>query len=277
MRSDEKTGGNRPFDWPAFLGGWNTQACAAVASMLLRFGIAGPRSQGILEYIRADANARPIPTDLLEPLQGSVDTSADVDRVLQEGGTRLRALADLVDLRHLVSYEWAVIRNGGLFFKPATAADVEAAARRLNIELPPSYKAFLRSSNGWLTTTSRLLGVEAVRSLGEKDPQYVKDWSLEPPGGIPDAAYNVYGKDQLPYNFRAKYLNDCLVIADPLIAMNERLLLNPHVRFADAEWESWFMSPSLAGAIRFKSFVELMRLMKRTDEEGWRRLLHDPD
>ena len=110
-----------------------------------------------------------------------------------------------------------------------------------------------------------------VGRFGRKDPAYVKDWSQEPPGGVPDSAYLVYGKEQLPYNIRSAYLPDSLLISQPFGEVNERLLLNPQVTFG-GEWETWRMSPQLPGAIRYQSLFELMQSLHRSDMNAWRQL-----
>lgn len=37
------------------------------------------------------------------------------------------------------------------------------------------------------------------------------------------------------------------------------LLLNPEVVFEDGEWEAWYFATWLPGAMRFRSFADLMR------------------
>lgn len=80
------------------------------------------------------------------------------------------------------------------------------------------------------------------------------------------------GDAQKPYDIRSHYLPGCLLISQPLLEVNERLLLDPHVRFDDQELEAWFMTPRLAGAIRYRSFAEPMHFMTASDEVLWRRL-----
>lgn len=262
-------------DWNKFLTTWHERARAVLARSLSRHGIAGPPGYGIRDFIRAEAQraGTDIDASMFDPLPLVQASPTEVADSLREARVRLEVLARAVDLRYIVSYEWAVIRNEGLKFPPASAPEIEQARQRLGDTLPASYEAFLRVSNGWLSSSSRLVPVSTLQRFGIKDPTYVKDWSQEPPGGIPDAAYFVYGKNQLPYNIRTGYLKDCVLISEPLTEVNERLLLNPHVKFVqDVDWEAWRMSPSLPGAIRFKSFVDLMQSLHRSDEKLWLRL-----
>jgi hypothetical protein len=115
-----------------------------------------------------------------------------------------------------------------------------------------------------------LLGLRQIEPFGTKDPEYVRDWSHD--DRLSDREYFVYGKDQDPARFRSRYLAECLLISEPVTFPNDRLLLNPGVRFGDGEWEAWLMSPQLPGAIRYQSFVELMERLRAQDAHFWRRL-----
>lgn len=109
-----------------------------------------------------------------------------------------------------------MIRNGGISFGRADAADIESLESRLNVRLPPSYKAFLLISNGWITSTSRVVPVGNVQRFAEKDPKYVKDWHVEPGADEPnDSDYYKYGAEQLPYNIRTRRHPQCSTSDSP--------------------------------------------------------------
>lgn len=269
MRSEKQITRDRDFDWSAFLRDWNERVKLGVAQMLVQHGIGGLPARGIAKHIQSQTqDARVL--ELLQPIEGSVTSIEGIHELIREGQDRLSELSERVDLRHLVAYEWEVIRNGGLSFGRAEAADIQRLESRLGVSLPPSYKAFLGVSNGWLMWSSRLVPVGDVQRFGEKDPEYVRDWDIAPSEREPtDVEYYKYGAEQLPYNIRTRYLRDCLLISTPVTEVNERLLLNPHVQFDDGEWEAWLMAPWLAGAVRFQSFVELMQVLRRKDKEWW--------
>lgn len=265
--------GSGAIDWRTFLTSWHDEARLAVARSLARHGIAGPAAFGIQEYVTeaAKRSGASLDASIFAPLTIEPATSERIDEALREARTRLDSISQQVDVREVVSYEWAVIRNDGLLSPPASEQQIVEAERNLNAGLPRSYREFLQVSNGWLASSSRLVAASELGRFGRKDPAYVKDWSQQPPGGIPDAVYFVYGKDQLPYNIRSGYLPDSLLISQPLTEVNERLLLNPQVTFG-AEWEAWRMSPQLPGAIRYRTFPELMQSLHRSDLNAWRQL-----
>src|SRR5579884_3749495 len=45
----------------------------------------------------------------------------------------------------------AIVASGWLGYAPATAEDIWRAERRLKVSLPPSYRQFLETTNGWRT------------------------------------------------------------------------------------------------------------------------------
>jgi hypothetical protein len=261
-------------DWPSFLQDWNAQARRALAAMLIKHGVAGPPAFGVKRYVDAEIakTGGAVPADVLSPIAGSISTAGGVDALLRDARERLQRLAQHVDLRGFVSYEWEVIRNDGLFHSPGNQGLLAEAEQRLGVTLPPSFRAYVLASNGWLSASSKLIPLQHVVSFGQADRDYVQDWSITPPIEIPDERYFAYGDTQEPRNIRTRYLPDCLLISQPLSEINERLLLNPQVRFDNQELETWLMSPRLPGAIRYRSFTELMRFMQRSDEAAWRRL-----
>jgi len=261
---------DREFDWNAWLMDWQREAKLTIGTMLVRFGIAG--SQKFADYLRKRAveAGRPLPERVLSPLpsSGTLDIDA-VDRLLlPDARERLAELSQYVEkLTH--EYAWQFIKNGGSAYLPVQAAELQSAQARLGVQLPSTYAAFLRVSNGWLTVTNRLLGVQQIEPFGVKDPVYVRDWyGIDT---LSDREYFVYGKDQDSARIRSRYLPDCLLISESVLWPNDRLLLNPSVRFDDGEWEAWFMAPSLAGANRYQSFVELMEAMREDDVRYWRQ------
>ena len=71
-----------------------------------------------------------------------------------------------------------------------------------------------------------------------------------------DEEYLVYGKTQDPARFRVEYLESALEISDT--GDSAIYLLNPKVVTPDGEWEAWLFANWLPGAIRYRSFAELM-------------------
>src|SRR3954467_5085835 len=69
---------------------------------------------------------------------------------------------------------------GWLGFPPASDEQIVAAEARLKIPLPPSYKEFLRVSNGWGRTSpaiDRVWGTEEIGWFRKNDPQWVRSFT----------------------------------------------------------------------------------------------------
>jgi len=116
---------------------------------------------------------------------------------------------------------------------PADLADVEA---RLGVTLPPSYRAFLQTSNGWGPLSSaveRLLAAGEIAKFVEAEPEWVAAYEgLEESAGLKAAIQISTAYDG----------GVCLLIPSQA-----------------AEWETWFFANWLAGAWRHESFLAFMR------------------
>ncbi|MFE1443326.1 SMI1/KNR4 family protein [Streptomyces sp. NPDC058739] len=102
---------------------------------------------------------------------------------------------------------------------------------RLGRRLPPSYREFLQTTDGWLNTTTeidRLLPADEVgwtRDLAPGMATWTTDTTLKI-SHTPDAT--------------ATYL------------------LNPEVVTAEGEWEAWYVAHWIDVVIRYRSFWDLM-------------------
>ncbi|MFF0243297.1 SMI1/KNR4 family protein [Streptosporangium sandarakinum] len=131
--------------------------------------------------------------------------------------------------------------------------------RRLGVRLPPSYRGFLRVTDGWDgkgIACGPLLPVGRIGWVRDLDPQLVDIWSSQDDDLRPsDEDYFVYGEGQDTIHVRGEYVPDTLMIGEYDDGV---YLLNPHIRTPDGEWEAWYMAPWLAGAERCRSFWDLM-------------------
>lgn len=160
--------------------------------------------------------------------------------------------------------EKEVLTTGYLGFAPATGNEIEKTEKRLGVSLPPSYKNFLRVSNGWRQIAmdagdGLLFPVTKINWFKDMYPDSLSDW-LSATGGSMDASdkeYFVYGEKQDPVIFRDSNLKECLAISEEIDAAI--YLLNPRVVDANGEWESWFFGYKLPGANRYQSFQEMMQ------------------
>jgi hypothetical protein len=152
-----------------------------------------------------------------------------------------------------------VAESGWIGYPPASERQIAAAERRLGATLPPSYRAFLRISNGWRRTSpfiSRLWGVEEVEWLPARNQELIDVWN-EQPYAVPDEEYIVYDESQDSVSLRPEYLRTALEISD--WGDSAIYLLNPQVVTPEGEWEAWFFASWYPGAGRYRSFWELMQ------------------
>lgn len=160
-----------------------------------------------------------------------------------------------------------------LGYAGATEEQILAAEARLGITLPPSYRAFLKASNGWQETTpfiKRLWSVDKITWFAANHPDWLRQWikryhdnlSINANGAssqspLSDEDYFIYGDDQDCRHIIVNYLETALEISE----VNDAAiyLLNPDVITEDGEWEAWFLADWLPGADRYPSFRELMQ------------------
>ena len=174
-----------------------------------------------------------------------------------------------------------VLASGWLGYPGATEAEIGRAEARLRVKLPPSYREFLKVTNGWRQTADqantfnhRFWSTEDVERFATRHPQWIRsfiqhqettDIALDDEPydldnqwesiGISDNDYFKYGEEQDPSKLRVEYLQTAIAISD--VGLGSIYLLNPQVA-PDGEWEAWFFADYLPGADRYRSFQEMM-------------------
>lgn len=159
------------------------------------------------------------------------------------------------------------VENGWLGYPGATEAELMAAEHRLGMQLPPSYRSFLATSNGWLLPgycIPKLWSTHEIEWLPTRHRESIDSWlegehlgTESTIAAIPDSEYFVYGEAQDTVTMRSGYLPTALDISAVEIAGTAMYLLNPQV-IVGGEWEAWLWAHWLAGAYRYRSFEELM-------------------
>ncbi|MFG1947809.1 SMI1/KNR4 family protein [Nonomuraea sp. NPDC048826] len=142
---------------------------------------------------------------------------------------------------------------------PAGEQDVRRLEERLGVGLPRSYRQFLLFADGWGADDYAVWPAAKVGWLRDLDPHLIEVCSPPEEEGsswsVPDDLYFVYGEEQDCVNLRPEYLPDTLLVGR---WDDGEFLLNPRVTTPDGEWEAWYIAPWLAGAIRHRSFWDLM-------------------
>lgn len=155
-----------------------------------------------------------------------------------------------------------VVASGWLGYPGATEEEIQQAETRLGTQLPPSYREFLKVSNGWRITSpfiDQVWSTDEIAWFSERN-QYWIDAYRNAEGvatSVPDSQYFVYGAGQDPVLFRVEYLQTALEISD--VGDSAIYLLNPKVVTPDGEWEAWFFANWLPGAQRYRSFWDMMQ------------------
>ena len=145
------------------------------------------------------------------------------------------------------------------FSPPISDNEILKHEKRLNTVLPPSYREFLKTSNGFKQLNSfiwNIFPLDKVEWAQDFDEAFYMPHSMLPKSpSIPDEIYFIYGNEQDPITIRNEYLPKTLAISDWGDAAI--LLLNPQIKFGE-EWEAWMYATWLPGAFRYRSFEELM-------------------
>ncbi|MGD1857963.1 MAG: SMI1/KNR4 family protein [Leptolyngbyaceae cyanobacterium] len=171
-----------------------------------------------------------------------------------------------------------VVESGWLGYPGATEEQIIQVETRLEISLPPSYRDFLKVSNGWRQMTPfiyRVWSVEEVdwfvsrhhiwidtfiaRQLKPQKDTHTAEASANGayrPHQVPDSEYLLYDETQDCSKIRYEYLHTALEISDK--GESSIYLLNPQIKTSDGEWEAWFFGDWLPGADRYPSFRHMM-------------------
>lgn len=161
--------------------------------------------------------------------------------------------------------------TGWLGRRGATPEEIVRCEHRLGAIIPPSYRDFLLTSNGWGrlgTFIDHLWSAEEVGWFTPRHHHWIETLTSNP-AVVPDELYNVYGDEQQTWAYRPNDLRDALEVS------SERdgaiLLLNPHTMTSEGEWEALFLASWYPGAKRYRSFLALMQ----GEYESYRTLRED--
>jgi hypothetical protein len=163
------------------------------------------------------------------------------------------------------------VRKRGWCGEPgATEEQILQLEARIDRSLPPSYREFLRASNGWWALNPfiwHLWSTENVDWFRVRHTDWIDAYRQPGEGCLPcpDQSYFVYGPGQSPQNIQVEYMKDLLEISD--VGDSAILLLNPLVKQGE-EWEVWFLADWSAGADRYRSFSEFLSYLIQEGESG---------
>ena len=151
-----------------------------------------------------------------------------------------------------------VTGSGWLGYPGAAEDEIAAAEARLGVTFPPSYREFLRVTNGWRMTTGfvrRLRPLAELQWFAAEHQDTIDAWmEAGKDDTVSDEDYLVYGDNAIQPQ-RAEYLQTALAVSDYGDGI---YLLNPRTVTPEGEWEAWFFAHWVPGAGRYPSFWELM-------------------
>ena len=168
-----------------------------------------------------------------------------------------------------------VYESGWLGYPGATEAQISHVEHRLNVTFPPSYREFLKITNGWRQTTpfiNRIWAIEDVEWFSVRHHKWIEMFTIRHSKklctrsshnkvrshvSIVDQDYFIYGDNQDCSQVRVEYLQTALEISEK--GESSIYLLNPQVITEDGEWEAWFFCDWLPGADRYRSFQDMMQ------------------
>jgi len=172
-------------------------------------------------------------------------------------------------------YEERVFRAKSQMISKGSLNNVAMIEEKLKKKLPQSYKDFLTVADGWIqlkldAEDAELYGVDDVDFLHKKHPDIIAEWALNKKEVVDEKYFN-YSSSQDATDLRVAYLESAIVISE--VVDSGVYLLIPDVANNDGEWEAWFLGWELPGALRFRSFAELMKYAyikstKEPDFEG---------
>jgi hypothetical protein len=145
-----------------------------------------------------------------------------------------------------------IVASGWLGAPGAGEAELTALEARLGTTLPPSYRSFLKASNGFLqpnVLVPRLLSSREVDWYRTRHQDTIDAWFLGAGGGG--------GPPDYPGSFE-QYLPTALQVSAVEHAGTAVYLLNPQVVSADGEWEALYFAHWVPGVNRYPSFRALM-------------------
>lgn len=206
----------------------------------------------------------------------------------------LQELSDLAIADEQVR-EWLTeeqIESRWLGETPATEEQIVEAERRLGVRLPPSYRAFLKVSNGWNHPSHfvvRLAGTEEIQYTRDGQPEIVRGFG---PGsdarlaaqadmmmkyvsenlgiGLP---HDMFGRGPAEDDWFKNHLPGSLLINVPHLNDDASyLMLNP-ATIRDGEMEAWSFATWQAETESHPSFWHLMA----EEAISWKDMHDNPD
>lgn len=153
-----------------------------------------------------------------------------------------------------------VIESEWLGYPGASEEQIVAAETRLGTTLPPSYRNFLKVTNGWRYYPGilELRLIEKIDWFCVENQDWIDVWLDYCPEDASDEDYFNYEYNWRRWDqpMRTQYLQTALQISGD--DDSEVVLLNPKIIHSN-EWEAWLFSCHVPGIKRYCSFQEMLQ------------------
>lgn len=159
---------------------------------------------------------------------------------------------------NMICYDKAKIAENWLGFDSADLEQIEKKEEELGATLPPSYKEFLLTTNGFRQISlfaGSLFPIAEIDWTKNEDPEFLEIFDNYDDISVTDENYFVYGEDQRSEYFKVEYLRETLQVSEWVDGAV--IFLKPLIKFGD-EWEAWLYANWFPGAHRYRSFRELI-------------------
>jgi hypothetical protein len=185
----------------------------------------------------------------------------DWNTLLQQWNEALLRNLDLAERNAFVEEDITpeVVASGWLGYPGAIEEQLAALEQRLGTTLPPSYRAFLQTSNGF-----RLAGNIVPRLLSTDEVAWSRDNDPEPFSHVIEGMMLQTSEydgeiDMSEWELYTKHLPASLEVSAEETIGTAIYLLNPMVVDADGEWEVLYYAHWIPGVAQYTSFWDLMK------------------
>lgn len=277
--------------WQAFLETWDKQAFDFLKKEVLKYGLHNGGKPGHEKYREHNEKYKKnMETALncelpMELFFGGIDFPGKTLKDEQLAEDKFKEICVAVEKEfayhggHFIHTENQVLIRGTHLFQPATEDNIAAVEKRFKVKLPPSYRDFLKTSNGCLLSLGwTLLPVEKIGWMRDLNIyvmcadmlEYIK----EGPDFVSDEDYYDYDnlgivQEPFPYYRPQKFLK-ALSITNPRDSVaDQAMAIYPPFKNApvrDGEWEVFSVS-----GFRARNFKLMMEYKYLTDILGWRK------
>lgn len=265
--------------WRVFLNHWNQVSMEALKKVTFKYGLHSGAA-GTIKYFEGIGQemGQPLDNRVFEegieyPGKTEQETALIAERLVLFRQAAQTILDYYVAKGYGINYseddDLVLLVRGSILFDGASDQDIGEAESRLGLILPPSYKNFLKASNGLILPGGKFLPANEIDWFKDKVTDYYRiicdaRFGLE----VSDEEHRTYGDKQNPLLYCSNYLEDCVSIS--LIGdANMFSVLNSKIRFEEGEWEAWYCC-SEEGCARYQAFNEFMgAFFDRLDKMGY--------